>query len=98
MCIRDRGNGGGYTDQGIKIADMLLPECTISYTEDKNGKKEYYNSDASGTELKYALLVDGGTASTSEILAAAVKDNKGGKLVGERTFGKGIIPVSYTHL
>lgn len=95
LIIDLRGNGGGYTDQGIKIADMLLPECTISYTEDKNGKKEYYNSDASGTELKYALLVDGGTASTSEILAAAVKDNKGGKLVGERTFGKGIIQGTY---
>jgi carboxyl-terminal processing protease len=91
LVIDIRENGGGYTDQGIEIADMLLPEGTITYMEDRNGKKTYYNSKEGRTKLKYVLLVDGNTASTSEILASAIKDNKGGKLVGTTTFGKGIV-------
>lgn len=95
VIIDIRGNGGGYTAEGIKIADMLLPECTISYMEDRNGKKTTYNSDEKHTSLKYALLIDGNTASTSEILAAAIKDNKGGALVGTQTFGKGVAQGTY---
>lgn len=96
LVIDIRQNGGGYTQQGIKIADMLLPECTITYVKDRNGKKTYYNSKESCTKLKYVLLVDKNTASTSEILASAIKDNNGGKLVGTTTFGKGIIQEEYT--
>ena len=70
---------------------MLLPECVITKTVDKNGKEEVYNSDGECTRLKYVLLVDGDTASSSEIVAAAVRDNKGGNIVGTKTFGKGII-------
>lgn len=91
LVIDLRANGGGLVDAGVAIADMLLPECTIAHTEDKAGKTKYYNSDGACTELKYVVLVDGGSASTSEIVAAAVKDNKGGSLVGTTTFGKGII-------
>lgn len=75
----------------MDIADMLLPECTITHTEDKAGKTKYYNSDEACTGLKYVVLVDGNSASTSEIVAAAIKDNKGGSLVGTTTYGKGII-------
>lgn len=70
---------------------MLLPEGTIVYLEDKKGERVYENSDENCTSLPYVLLVNGGTASTSEILAAAVKDNKGGSIVGTNTFGKGIV-------
>ena len=91
LIIDIRENGGGYTDQGIEIADMLLPEGTITYMEDRNGKKTYYNSKEGRTKLKYVLLVDGNTASTSEILASAIKDNKGGAIVGTTTYGKGIV-------
>ena len=79
------------TPLGREIADMLLPECTITHTEDKNGKKEFYNSDENCTKLKYVVLVNENTASASEIVAAAIKDNGGGKLVGTTTYGKGII-------
>ena len=75
----------------MKWRDMLLPECTITHTEDKQGKKEYYNSDENCTRLEYTVLVNGNTASAAEIVAAAIKDNHGGKLVGTKTFGKGII-------
>lgn len=95
LIIDLRQNGGGYMEQGIKIADMLLPECTITYVKDRNGKKTYYNSKESRTKLKYVLLVDKNTASTSEILASAIKDNKGGKLIGTTTYGKGIIQEEY---
>lgn len=91
LIIDLRNNLGGFMDQGIEIADMLLPECTITHTEDKNGKKEYYNSDENCTKLKYVVLVNENTASASEIVAAAIKDNEGGKLVGTTTYGKGII-------
>ncbi|SFE21661.1 carboxyl-terminal processing protease [Peptostreptococcaceae bacterium pGA-8] len=90
-----RENFGGYTKEGIDIADMLLPEGTITYMKDKKGKKEYFNSDVNRTKLKYSLLVNENTASTSEILAAAVKDNKGGPVVGTKTFGKGIVQNTY---
>lgn len=91
LVVDLRNNPGGLVDQGIEVADMLLPECTITHTEDKNGKKEYHNSDENCTSLRYVLLVNEKTASASEIIAAAVKDNGGGSLVGTKTFGKGII-------
>jgi len=91
VVIDLRGNGGGLVDASVDIADRLLPEGTITYTEDQKGERQYYKSKSGATELPYVLLVDGGSASASEILASAVKDNDGGLLVGARTFGKGII-------
>lgn len=91
VVIDLRNNPGGMMDQSIEIADMLLPEGMITYTEDRDGNKETYNSDEHCTKLKYVLLVNENSASAAEIVAAAVKDNEGGKLVGETTFGKGII-------
>lgn len=91
LVIDLRNNPGGMMDQSIEIADMLLPEAMITYTEDKNGEKETYNSDEHCTKLKYVVLVNENSASAAEIVAAAIKDNEGGPLVGETTFGKGII-------
>ena len=91
VIIDLRGNGGGGAEAGINIADMLLPEAVITKTVDKNGKEQVYNSDGECTKMKYVVLVNGDSASTSEILAGAIKDNNGGALVGTKTFGKGII-------
>ena len=91
LIIDLRNNPGGMVDQCVDIADMLLPEAVITYTEDKNGEKETYNSDEHATKLKYVVLVNENSASASEIIAAAIKDNQGGPLVGTTTFGKGII-------
>lgn len=90
-----RENGGGYAQQGVKIADMLLPEATIMYIKDNKGKKSYFNSKPGATKLKYVLLVNGNTASTSEILTAAIKDNRGGKIVGTKTYGKGVMQAEF---
>ncbi len=95
VVIDLRDNGGGYAQQGVKIADMLLPEGTIMYIKDNKGKKSYFNSKPGATKLKYVLLINGNTASTAEILTAAVKDNKGGKIVGTVTYGKGIMQAEF---
>lgn len=95
LVIDLRGNGGGYTEQGIKTADQLLPACTITSMQKSAGAKKYYNSDENCTKLKYVVLVNGQTASTAEIVAAAIKDNHGGKLIGTRTYGKGVVQNEY---
>ena len=91
MVIDLRDNGGGYIDEGMEIADRLLKEGTITYMEDVKVKRKYFNSDEKATKIKYTVLVNENTASTSEILTAAIKDNNGGKIVGSKTFGKGIV-------
>lgn len=73
------------------IADELLGKATIVYTEDKNGKKDYIYSDSKLTDLPLAILVNGGSASASEILAGAIQDNDRGILIGTTTFGKGVV-------
>lgn len=91
MVIDIRNNGGGLVEEGLAVADELLGKCTLVCYVDNKGNKTYSYSDKDKTDIPYVLLVDGATASTSEILTAAVKDNKGGKIVGTKTFGKGII-------
>lgn len=91
MVIDIRNNGGGLVNEGIAVADELLGKCKVVCYVDNKGSKTYSYSDKDKTDIPYVLLVDGATASTSEILTAAVKDNGGGKIVGTKTFGKGII-------
>ncbi len=91
MVIDIRNNGGGLVSEGLDVADELLGKCTLICYVDNKGNKTYSYSDKDKTDIPYVLLVDGATASTSEILTAAVKDNNGGKIVGTKTFGKGII-------
>ncbi len=86
-----RDNPGGVVDASVEIADALLGAGTITYTEDRAGNKEYYKSDAAKLSIPYVVLINKGSASASEILAGAIKDFKSGILVGETTFGKGII-------
>ena len=92
-----RNNPGGDYDEVMKIADSFIPEGVIIYTEDKNGKvinTEY--SDSNHFELPLVVLVNGRSASASEVLTASIKDYNIGTIVGTKTFGKGI--VQETHL
>lgn len=92
LVIDLRQNGGGIVESGIQIADMLLDEGVLAYTKGKNEKEKIFmNTQKGKTALPYVILIDEGTASTSEIVAAGVKDNNGGKLIGEKSFGKGVI-------
>ncbi|MBN2898578.1 MAG: S41 family peptidase [Clostridia bacterium] len=88
-----RGNPGGSVEEVTKIADEILGKQLIFYSEDKQGNKTENFSDSSKLEVPYVLLVDGGSASASEILAGAVKDTGAGEIIGEQTFGKGIIQI-----
>lgn len=87
-----RGNPGGSVDAVVDVARMLLPEGLVVYTEDKYGKREEYRCDGSHEfELPLVVLVDGNSASASELLSGAIQDYKKGTLVGTTTFGKGIV-------
>lgn len=85
-----RNNGGGLTDSSIKIADYLLPACTVMTDVLKDGTETVYSSKESSAEIEYVVLVNQNTASASEILSAAIQDNRGGKIIGKQTFGKGV--------
>ncbi len=89
-----RDNSGGFLDQAIAIANMFLPEGDlIVYTEDRNKEqvKEYSNGKGGFTGLPLVVLIDEGSASSSEILAGAIQDNDRGRIVGRRSFGKGLV-------
>lgn len=86
-----RQNPGGYVSSCLEIADEILGEGMVVYTEDINKNRQVYNSKAGGLEVPLIILVDEGSASASEILAGAVKDRNAGLLIGEKTFGKGLV-------
>ncbi|MGE5630443.1 MAG: S41 family peptidase [Caulobacteraceae bacterium] len=91
LIIDLRQNPGGFITQCVEVADELLDKGLIVYTEDKNKKREDYNSTDGKINVPLALLVDEGSASASEILSGAVKDRKAGLLIGTKTFGKGLV-------
>ncbi len=92
IIIDLRDNPGGLLDQVKEVADSILGEATIVYTEDRDGNRNYLKSSASGKlDIPLVILVNGNSASASEILAGAVRDNKAGTLVGTTTFGKGLV-------
>lgn len=91
LIIDVRNNPGGLLQIVHKIADRLIPKGFVVYTEDKQGKKEYYNSDSKQVEVPLAILVNGNSASASEVLSGAVQDTGVGVLVGTQTYGKGLV-------
>lgn len=91
LVVDLRNNPGGLLTDVVSIADRLLPEGLIVYTEDRSGARQDYYSDAECCSLPLAVLINDMSASASEILAAAVQDHDRGALVGERSYGKGIV-------
>lgn len=92
LIIDLRDNGGGLVDVTCAILDRLLPEGLIVYTEDKYGNRQEEKSDAENYFAgEMAVLVNGNSASASEIFAGAIKDYGVGTLIGTQTFGKGIV-------
>ena len=86
-----RNNPGGLLDECVEIADEILGEQVIVYTEDRNGNRKVEKSDKRHLKLPITVLVNKGSASASEILAGAIKDGKKGKIIGTTTFGKGLV-------
>lgn len=93
LIIDLRNNGGGIVDEALQIADYILEkDSTILITRDKNGKEEIEKSKQNPTiKIPVIVLVNENTASASEILAAALKENNKATIVGEKTYGKGVI-------
>ena len=91
LIIDLRDNGGGLVDKCCEVADTLIGEGTIVYTQDRDGNKETQKSDAKKLGLPIVLLTNENTASSAEILTGAILGNKAGISVGTKTFGKGIV-------
>ena len=91
-----RDNPGGLVKSVYHIGEELLPEGTMVYTLDKNGKRDDLKCDEKYLDIALAVLVNENSASASEILAGALKDTGRGTLVGMQTFGKGLVQRLFT--
>lgn len=95
LIIDLRDNPGGVLDVACDIADYLLPEGIITYTETRTGEREEYRSGASELDMPIAVLINGNSASASEVLVGALKDYGKAVVVGEKSYGKGIVQAVY---
>lgn len=99
LIIDLRSNPGGSVDAGQQIADMFLSDKDVLTMETKNPEERQVLDTRKQTiipvEVPIVMLIDGGSASTSEILAGAMKDNERATLIGTTSFGKGIVQGVY---
>jgi len=86
-----RSNTGGELYTCLNITDLMIPEGLIMYTEDRYGNKDSHYSNEYAYGLPMVVLVDGMTASASEVFTAAIQDYGVGVVMGTNTFGKGIV-------
>ena len=91
-----RDNGGGLLDDAIQCIDLVAPEGTLAYAEDKNGNRTLLGSSTGESEITLPIvcLVNGSTASAAELFASSLRTLNGAKLVGTTTMGKGTIQSS----
>lgn len=97
LIIDLRENPGGLLDQTVKMTSNFVSKGkNIVYTEDKEKNRKNYDSIGGIAEgLPVTILIDGGTASASEIMIGAIKDYNLGTLVGEKSFGKGVVQTTF---
>ncbi len=96
-----RDNTGGYFDQSWKLANEFLERGDeVVYMEGRNRPRQDFDADGRGKlkDIKISVLIDEGSASSSEIFAGAIQDNDRGVIVGRRSFGKGLVqePINFT--
>lgn len=91
LVIDLRGNPGGLLSDVLDIADRLLDEKLVVYMENRHGERQSFYSKKGGLNLPMAVLVNGFSASASEVLTGALQDYGAADVVGETTFGKGIV-------
>jgi carboxyl-terminal processing protease len=87
-----RGNGGGLLDEAVLVGSIFIPEGTIVSTKGRNRPRHVFKAtgNAISSKVPVEVLVDRGTASAAEIVAGALQDRKRAKVIGTRTFGKGV--------
>ena len=92
LIVDLRNNPGGNLSTVCEMLDLMLPEGLIVYTEDKEGNREEMESDEeSQFHLPMVVLMNGNSASASEIYAGAIQDYGIGKIVGTQSYGKGVV-------
>lgn len=96
MIVDLRGNPGGELKDVVAIADKLLPEGIVTYIEDRHGNRYEERSDSKYWDIPMVVLVNGSSASASELFAAAMQDYDRATVVGTKTFGKGIVQTLIT--
>lgn len=93
LVIDLRQNPGGLITSCVEVAREVVPKGTIVSVVDKNGAKEEYASELEASRIPIVVLMDGGSASASEILAGALQDTGAGKVVGVQSYGKGSVQI-----
>lgn len=96
-----RNNTGGYFDQALRLSNEFLQAGSqIVYMEGRERPRQEFDADGRGalTDVRLSVLIDEGSASSSEIFAGAIQDNDRGVIVGRRSFGKGLVqePINFT--
>ncbi len=86
-----RDNPGGELRAAVKVAEHFIPRGPVVHIDYRTGKDETYTVNGHKLDVPLAVLVNRASASAAEILAGAIKDTKSGVLVGEKTFGKGVV-------
>lgn len=88
-----RDNPGGFLDQSVAVADLFVPEGVVLFERNNAGLDKEFTADSgdAGEEIPLVVLINAGSASASEIVAGAIRDNDRALLVGETTFGKGSV-------
>ncbi len=89
LVIDLRNNGGGYISSAVEVAEQIIPIGPVTYLESQGETLETYYSKTPQIDIPVAVLINGGSASASEILAGAIQDTESGVLVGTQSFGKG---------
>lgn len=87
-----RGNGGGLLSEAVLVSSIFIEDGLVTYTKGRTQPRREFDAegDAIDEDLPLVVLVDGGSASASEIVTGAVRDRKRATIVGTRTFGKGV--------
>lgn len=86
-----RNNGGGYVEECLRIAELLIPKGSVVTLKYKSQSPASYGTNGNGLGVPLLVLVNKGSASASEILAGAIQARKAGTLIGQTTFGKGVV-------
>lgn len=90
-----RDNPGGELQAAVRVADFFVPPGPVVYVDYRNGKDEVFSASGPRLGLPLVVLVNENSASAAEIVAAAIKETGSGKIVGTRTFGKGVVQSVY---